>query len=75
VAATLEVITPRLDESKAFAADVARTKDDAVVQALLDMRTTARAEGKATESCNLVVERSQRAGAKCWLLHKGSSER
>jgi hypothetical protein len=29
----------RLAERKAFAADVARTKDGAVVQALLDMRS------------------------------------
>jgi hypothetical protein len=39
----------RLAERKAFAADAARTKDGAVVQAVCD--PTARAEGKATESC------------------------
>jgi hypothetical protein len=39
VAATLEVITPGSLSDKAFAAGAARTKDGAVVQALLDIRS------------------------------------
>jgi hypothetical protein len=50
VAATLEAITP--SSRKAFAADAARTKDGAVVQALLDMRSDGSSRRKGDRKLN-----------------------